>query len=145
MAYSRPCRGLSDRVVGLAAVSWPSAACRHDRVVACLATQRPCLLPLLVTIHHGVLQYKPSHSSPCCHDTMSCIPTQFSPSQHSSLSQYTRCIVTHFPATQAAAVTIQSLYRDTACLPSQGNPYCNTPPAHCTSKGHVTIQFSIVS
>ena len=38
-------------------------------------------IPSQVTIHQSVLRYTlPQSSSPCCHDTMPCITTQFSPS-----------------------------------------------------------------
>ena len=38
-------------------------------------------IPFQVTIHQSVLRYTlPQSSSPCCHDTMPCITTQFSPS-----------------------------------------------------------------
>ena len=90
---------------------------------------------------------------------------------YSSWSRYTQCIVTQC-LNQASpclsqyiivycdttlshsspSVTIQNLYRDTASqhtnlqYTSPNLPHIAIQfPAHCTSKGHVTIQFSIVS
>ena len=65
-------------------------------------------------------------------------------------SRYTLCVLQYNPAIQAAAVTIQCLYRDTACLPSQAssttihlgvlqyNGPTNKPPYYNTIFGHCT-------
>ena len=65
-----------DRVAGKAAMSWPSASCRHGRVVACLATQ--AALSPAPTYHNTlwcIAIQMPSSLTLACHDTISCIMT----------------------------------------------------------------------
>ena len=116
-------------VAGQVVVSWPSAARRHGSVVVmsrhssltscspghntlqCIAIQKPSSQPLLVTIHFGVLQYNCPAASPSLSITIQwCIVILTQPFKP-TMSQYNGCIVTHSPATQAAA-------------------YCNTIVAH---------------
>ena len=119
------------RFVGAVAVSWHAggSVVALNRVVS---RHKACsLAPFLVTIHLDVLQYKLNHSIPYCHDTMTCITTQF------------------FPQPAYLSITIQPVYCDT--LPSLAlQPqsqytlvYCNTI-AQPTSPSHVTIQWCIV-
>ena len=117
-----------------------------------------------------VSRHSPASSPLACHNTLQCIAIQGRVSCF-SWSRYTRCIVTqclnqaspclsHYTIVycdttlrhSSPSVTIQNLYRDTAYQPT--NLQYTSPnlphiaiqfPAHCTSKGHVTIQFSIVS
>ena len=119
------------RVAGLAAVSWHAGG----RVVAlnrAVSRHKACsLAPFLVTIHLGVLQYKLSHSIHCCHDTMTCITTQF------------------FPQPASLSITIQPVYFDTLPSPALQPQsqytlvYCNTI-SQLTSPSYVTIQWCIV-
>ena len=112
------------RVRAGTAVSWPAS--RHNaqppshpghNTLCVLRYKRPAFKPASVTIHPSVLRYKP------------CLIQPFKQPQ----SRYKICIVTQ-PSAQPSLLS------------------CNTMPnvtiyfqPNCTPKGHVTIQYSIVS
>ena len=112
----RPCRGHNGhvvgpqpcRVVGQAAVSWPCAARRHGRVMACLATR--CL----------------AASSPSWSQYTIMYCDIVSPAASPCWSQYTAVHCDTNPSHPATSVTIQFVY----CNPNPCQVSCschNTP------------------
>ena len=148
------------------AMSWPGP-------LAVSRAKRPCRgrVPRAARPCRGLVsRHSPASSPPAYHNTLQFIAIQGRVSC-SSWSRYTQCIVTQCLSQanpclsqyttvycdttlihSSPSVTIQNLYRDTAYQPT--NLQYTSPklphvaiqfPAHYTSKGHVTIQFSIVS
>ena len=96
-----PCRGpAACRVVGPGGRVAGLLLALHGCVVTYVATQWPCLLPLLVLCIAIQFLQQPCFS---CHDTINCIVTPTA--KPLLLPRYTWCIATHSPT--FISVTIQ--------------------------------------
>ena len=126
-----PCRSpATDRVAGLAVVSWSCAVRRHSRVMACLAIQ--CLISSspLVTIHYRVLRYKisSSHTSRLLrHDTISIVSLPSPPTTPRPSHDTPQCISTQPPQPFKPP---QSRYK--ICIMTQPSPRPNLRSCHDT-------------